>query len=31
VTEARTWPTRPPAADDRNGHVLAGVGRVPGM
>ncbi len=31
VTEARTWPKRPPAADDRNGHVLAGVGRVPGM
>ena len=31
VTEARTWPRRPPAADDRNGHVLAGVGRVPGM
>ncbi len=30
VTEARTWPKRPPAADDRNGHVLAGVGRVPG-
>jgi S-adenosyl methyltransferase len=29
VTEARTWPKRPPAADDRNGHVLAGVGRVP--
>ena len=22
VTEARTWPKRPPAADDRNGHVL---------
>ncbi len=31
VTEARTWPKRPPAADGRNGHVLAGVGRVPGM
>ena len=31
VTEARTWPKRPPAADDCNGHVLAGVGRVPGM
>ena len=31
VTEARTWPKRPPDADDRNGHVLAGVGRVPGM
>ena len=31
VTEARTWPKRPPEADDRNGHVLAGVGRVPGM
>lgn len=31
VTEARTWPKRPPGADDRNGHVLAGVGRVPGM
>ena len=30
VTEARTWPKRPPEADDRNGHVLAGVGRVPG-
>ncbi len=30
VTEARTWPKRPPAADHRNGHVLAGVGRVPG-
>ena len=30
VTEARTWPKRPPGADDRNGHVLAGVGRVPG-
>ena len=29
VTEARTWPKRPPEADDRNGHVLAGVGRVP--
>ncbi len=28
VTEARTWPMRPPEADDRNGHVLAGVGRV---
>jgi O-methyltransferase involved in polyketide biosynthesis len=31
VTEARTWPKRPPVTDDRNGHVLAGVGRVPGM
>ena len=31
VTEARTWPKRPPAADGRNGHVLAGVGRIPGM
>ena len=31
VTEARTWPKWPPAADDRNGHVLAGVGRVPGI
>lgn len=31
VTEARTWPKRPPEADDRNGHVLAGVGRVLGM
>jgi hypothetical protein len=31
VTEARTWPTRPPEADDRTGHVLAGVGRVPGL
>ena len=30
VTEARTWPKRPPEADDRTGHVLAGVGRVPG-
>jgi S-adenosyl methyltransferase len=30
VTEARTWPKPPPAADGRNGHVLAGVGRVPG-
>jgi hypothetical protein len=29
ITEARTWPKRPAAADDRNGHVLAGVGRVP--
>ena len=28
VTEARTWPRWPPEADDRNGHVLAGVGRV---
>ena len=28
VTEARTWPNRPPGADGRNGHVLAGVGRV---
>jgi hypothetical protein len=31
VTEARTWPGRPPEADDRNGHVLVGVGRVLGM
>ena len=31
VTEARTWPKRPTEADDRSGHVLAGVGRVPGM
>jgi hypothetical protein len=31
VTEARTWPKRLPAEDGRNGHVLAGVGRVPGM
>jgi hypothetical protein len=31
VTEARAWPKRPPEADHRNGHVLAGVGRVPGM
>jgi hypothetical protein len=31
VTEARTWPKRPPEADGRTGHVLAGVGRVPGM
>ena len=31
VTEARTWPKRPPEADHRTGHVLAGVGRVPGM
>ena len=31
ITEARTWPKRPPEADDRNGHVLAGVGRLPGM
>jgi S-adenosyl methyltransferase len=30
VTEARTWPKRPPEAGDRTGHVLAGVGRVPG-
>ena len=30
VTEARTWPRRLPTADDRNGHVLAGVGHVPG-
>jgi hypothetical protein len=28
VTEARTWPRWPPEADDRNRHVLAGVGRV---
>ncbi len=31
VTEARTWPKPPPEADGRNGHVLAGVGRVPGL
>ena len=31
VTEARTWPKRPTEADDRNGHVLAGVGRLPGI
>jgi S-adenosyl methyltransferase len=31
VTEARTWPKRPPEPDDRTGHVLAGVGRVPSM
>ena len=31
VTEARTWPRWPSEADDRNGHVLAGVGRVLGM
>ncbi len=31
VTEARIWPRRPPEADDRNGHVLAGVGRLLGM
>jgi S-adenosyl methyltransferase len=31
VTEARTWPKRPAEADHRNGHVLAGVGRLPGM
>jgi hypothetical protein len=30
VTEARTWPERPPEADGRTGHVLAGVGRIPG-
>jgi SAM-dependent methyltransferase len=30
VTEARTWPNRPPAAHDRTGHVLAGVGHVLG-
>jgi O-methyltransferase involved in polyketide biosynthesis len=30
VTEARTWPKRPDEASGRNGHVLAGVGRVPG-
>jgi SAM-dependent methyltransferase len=29
VTEARTWPDQPPEADDRNGHVLVGVGRIP--
>lgn len=31
VTQARTWPKQPPEADDRTGHVLAGVGRVLGM
>jgi len=31
VTEARIWPRRPPEADDRTGHVLAGVGRLLGM
>jgi S-adenosyl methyltransferase len=31
VAEARTWPRRPPEADDRNGHLLAGVARVPRM
>jgi S-adenosyl methyltransferase len=31
VTEARNWPKWPPEADDRNGHVVAGVGRVPGV
>ena len=31
VTEARNWPKRPPEADGRNGHVLAGVGRAPGL
>jgi S-adenosyl methyltransferase len=31
VTEARTWPKRPTEAAGRNGHVLAGVGRVPGV
>jgi hypothetical protein len=31
LTEARNWPKRPAQADDRNGHVLAGVGRVPGV
>jgi hypothetical protein len=30
VTEARTWPKRPPGAEGRNGRVLAGVGRVRG-
>ena len=30
VTEARNWPKPSPGADDRTGHVLAGVGRVPG-
>jgi len=30
VTEARTWPKRSPEVDDRNGHVLAGVGRALG-
>jgi S-adenosyl methyltransferase len=30
VTEARTWPKRPHKASGRTGHVLAGVGRVPG-
>jgi O-methyltransferase involved in polyketide biosynthesis len=29
VTEARTWPNRPAEADNRTGHVLAGVGRIP--
>jgi len=29
LTEARTWPKRAPEADSRNGHVLAGVGRIP--
>jgi O-methyltransferase involved in polyketide biosynthesis len=29
ITEARTWPKRPPEADGRTGHVLAGVGRIP--
>jgi O-methyltransferase involved in polyketide biosynthesis len=29
VTQARTWPHWPPAADDWTGHVLAAVGRVP--
>jgi O-methyltransferase involved in polyketide biosynthesis len=29
ITEARNWPKRAPAADGRNGHVLAGVGRIP--
>jgi len=31
VTQARNWPRWPPERDDRNGHVLAGMGRVPGM
>jgi hypothetical protein len=31
ITEARTWPKQPPEAGDRNGHVLAGVGRLLGM
>jgi hypothetical protein len=31
ITDARTWPKRSAAAANRNGRVLAGVGRVPGM